>query len=149
MKKLFGFLIILALLGGAFYLVQAQNSQREVPLLTSAQYKRSNPNDIYIMLVFWEECSSCGLAEELVFSPLLDVYKNNKKIHVVKVDIDEQDASVGETIAKHFKVTRIPAMLVVQRDQVLWQKVGFTEDKTDAVIDGITSTVNNALNNPR
>ena len=144
MKKIFGFLVVLALLGGAFYLVQAQDSQRKLPVLTSAQYASANSTDIYIMLVGWDKCAPCSRAEVQLFIPLLDKYKNNKKIHVVKVDALEKDNSVDQTIAKRFQVTTSPTMLIVRNWQVLWRRdEGFrSAEEKNAIMNEIISMVN-------
>ena len=126
-KKILGWAAVVLLLGGAFYLVQAQSTAPKttsaLPHLTSAQYANARANDVYVMLIGRSSCMPCKRAEQMVFVELAQRYKGAKNIHVVKVDLDEDKNTPAGTqkIEKIFHVTASPTMLVVQGGNTLWR----------------------------
>ena len=141
MKKTIGGLVsVVLLLGGVFCFAHAQTAA-PLPPITAAQYVRSAPGDVFIMLVGLDSCRPCRMAEKLVFTPLLHYYAGQEAVHVVKVDVQAAGAAEQETIIKPFNVTSTPTLLVVQNGQILWRKVGFEQTQKDTTIQEIIRTV--------
>ncbi|MBR4682215.1 MAG: thioredoxin family protein [Elusimicrobiaceae bacterium] len=143
-KHIFGLAGAGLLLVGAFYLVPAQEKLPDLPVLTEKGYNAVGKKDVFVMLVGKDSCRPCLVAKKYLVPLLLERYKGNQHVHVVKVDIGEVDAFEREFV-RVFEVKVTPTLFVVQDGQVLWGQEGFDKEETDAVLKDIADAVNEAL----
>ncbi len=146
MKKwLVLFLVVLVVAGGSI-LLRAENEKKHVVAqITSAQYAKADPETIHVMLIGFEGCAPCRLAENTVFLPLAEYYADDPQVQVVKVDTvqDAKETAEEERIVTRFQVSKLPAILVVYHQGIMWRQDGFSLSKKDALKDSIIKAVSN------